>query len=380
MRAKLAALATAGLLAAVPAQAPAQSAGVVLYGRLNMDVEVVNGKQTGDGCFASCPNPNVYRVSSNSSMFGLRGSEPLGDGLSAIFQIESALFMDTGIGVLNNRDSYVGLRGPLGTAKIGRFLSPYDDIQPIFGNAPTLTTSILSTGALWAQAYLGQPNAGGFDGRISNSVRYDTPTLSGFTGSVQYSTNEGSPTTHAGIVSVGGSYYNGPVQLGIAYEVHSKIRGTPTAPLSDTGFSVAGGYQFDQIRLGVAYERLDYEATPTTHLTRNFYGVGATIDAGPGLLFLYWGHAADGKGSAADGSRVGGLVKGVSIGADQWEISYTYPLSERTLLYTGYVRIQNQSNAGYTFDINPYPIVCNTYPNGSCGKPGGFLVGMAHFF
>ncbi len=61
-------------------------------------------------------------------------------------------------------------------------------------------------------------------------------------------------------------------------------------------------------------------------------------------------------------------------------MSYTYLLSARTLLYGGYVKINNQSNASYTFDSNPYPVFCNTYPNGGCGRPGGFMLGAVHFF
>jgi predicted porin len=313
-------------------------------------------------------------------MFGLRGAESLGGDVYAIFQVENQLYMDTGGGVLAGRDSFVGLQGPWGTAKLGYFFSPYDDIHAIFGNAPTLTTSILSTGALWAQAFLGQPIAGDFDGRLPNSVRYDTPTIADFNGSIQYSSAEGSPTSRSGIVSVGAFYNNGPVQLGVAYEVHHRIRGTSVAPLSDTGLSIAGGYQFEGFRLGGVYERLRYDATPTTRLTRNFYGIGATIDAGPGLIYAYWGHAGDGKGSAVDGSRVGGLVKGQDTGASQWEVSYTYVLSARSLVYTGYVKVRNGSNASYTFDTNPYPIFCNSYPNGGCGKPGGVVLGAVHFF
>ena len=360
--------------------AHAQTANVTLYGRLNLDVEVVNGSQGGVDCPDNCPNPSQYRVSSNASMFGVRGSEPLGGGVNAIFQVESKLFLDTGGGILAGRESFLGFQSPWGTVKLGFFLSPYDDIQPIFGNATTLTTSILSTGALWAQAYLGPALAGGFDGRLANSVRYDSPTLAGFNGSVQYSTAEGAPTTNSGIVSVGGFYNNGPVQLGAAYELHHNIRGTVDAPLSDTAFSIAGGYQFEGFRIGGVYERLRYDATPSTDLTRDFYGIGLTVDAGPGLLYGYWGRAGDGKGSAANGSNVGGLVKGESTGATQWEVSYTWLLSARTLLYGGYVKINNQSNASYTFDANPYPIFCNTYPNGGCGRPGGFILGAVHFF
>src|SRR6266480_804331 len=90
MNKKLVAVAVAGLLAA-PLAAQAQTANVTLYGRLNMDFEIVNGKQDPSGY-----NPTVSRLSSNSSRLGVRGTESLGGGLNAIFQIESNVSGDTG--------------------------------------------------------------------------------------------------------------------------------------------------------------------------------------------------------------------------------------------------------------------------------------------
>ena len=378
MRTKLVAAVIAGLLCSPAAHA--QEASVILYGRINLDMELVNGKQSGTSCPAKCPNPNVFRVNSNSSEFGIRGSEPLANGYSAIFQIENSINPTQGRGVVTGRDSFVGFYGPFGTFKMGHFLGPYDDILSIFGNVPTLTSSILATSALWAQGFAGPPENGGFDDRLRESIRYDTPTMSGFSAAFQFATYEGIVTPHSNAISTGAFYSNGPLQLGVAFEAHNNIRGTPTDPLSDRAFSVAGAYQFEAVRLGAVYERLDYEATPTTHLKRSFYGVGATADVGPGLLYLFVGRAGKGTGSAEDGTRIGGLTKGVKSGSTQWEASYTYLLSGRTLAYAGYVKINNESNAAYTFNHNPYPILCNPYPNGQCGKPGGFLIGMAHFF
>src|SRR5437867_5322295 len=134
--------------------AEAQIANVRLYGSLNVDLEFVKGATCNDpsppGCGAAGnerQNPTVVRVSSNSSRFGVRGSEYLGQGQVAIFQIESSVQADTGGGTLAGRETFVGLQGAWGTLKLGRFLTPYDDILPIFGNAPTLTTSMLSTAA-----------------------------------------------------------------------------------------------------------------------------------------------------------------------------------------------------------------------------------------
>ena len=238
MNKKLVALAVAGAFA-LPMAAQAQTANVTLYGRVNLDYEFVKGQQT-DGS-----NPTINRLSSNSSRLGVRGVESLGGGLSAIFQIESSIVADASGGTLAGRETFVGLQGSWGTFKMGRFLAPYDDIHPIFGNVPTLTTSILSTASLWAQGFAGQPENGGFDDRIRNSIRYDSPTISGFNFEAQYGSYENA--THAGVVSLGGFYNNGPIQAGVAYEKHKEVRGNN---LDDDAISVAGGYNFGMFRLG----------------------------------------------------------------------------------------------------------------------------------
>jgi predicted porin len=103
------------------------------------------------------------------------------------------------------------------------------------------------------------------------------------------------------------------------------------------------------------------------------WGISGTMPMGPGTWYAFYGRANDGKGSAADGTRVGGLAKGSDTSSNQWELSYTYPFSKRTSVYAGYVKLDNDSNASYTFNINPYPI-------GIGGKPGGFVLGMIHLF
>ncbi len=417
MNKKLVALAVAGAFA-LPLAAEAQTANVTLYGRLNMDLEFIKGQQTvanGGG------NPTVNRVSSNSSRFGMRGTESLGGGLNAIFQIESAISGDTGGNTLAGRETFVGLQGSWGKFTMGKFLMPMDDLHPIFGNAPTLTTSILATAALWAQGPLSK-GAGGFDARLGNNLRYDSPNFSGFTTAWQYSTRDSSgdqqntvtctapfpPSTtcptptvgtggdsgdhpselrHAYVIGGNLIYANGPWQAGIAFERNQKVRG-PT--LKDTDWTITGAYDFGTImqgfglRLAAAYERIKYD-TPSGDLKRDFWAVSGTVPVGGGKVYLFYGRANEGKGGAADGTTVGGLVKGPNTKSQQWEVSYSYSLSPRTLLYAGYVRLNNECNAKYSFNINGYTIntshrfdSLDTVPCN--GKPAGAVFGIVHFF
>jgi predicted porin len=365
------------------APAHAQLANLKLYGSLNLDLEFISGRQS-DGS-----NPTVNRVSSNSSRFGMRGAEYIGSGWNSIYQFESSVQADTGGSALASRETYVGLQGEIGTFKLGKFLTPYDDIHPIFGNAPTLTTSVLSTAALWAQGSLTK-GQGGFDARLGNSVRYESPAVNGLSGEIQYSIRDSSGNAdgaagdngdhvselrHANVVSLGGFYSNGPVDLGIAFERNYKVRAIGKY---DDAFSVSGGYDFGvansafNFRLAGVYERLKYD-TLVGNLQRDFYGISAIVPAGGGLIYAFWGRANDGKGSAADGTQVGNLARGPGTASEQWELSYTYNLSLRSLVYFGYVKIDNHANASYTFNINDYPIAPGA-------KPSGFALGMVHFF
>ena len=404
MNKKLVALAVAGAFA-LPLAAQAQTANVTMYGRLNLDFEFVKGKQA-DGS-----DPTVNRLSSNSSRWGVRGTESLGGGLNAIFQIESSINGDTNAGNLGGRETFVGLQGSWGKFTAGRFLMPQDDLHPIFGNAPTLTTSVLSTADLWAQGTLTK-GQGGFDARTGNSLRYDSPNWSGFTAALQYSTRDSSGNAdgadapgglnqtgagdngshtqelrHAWVLGGNVIYANGPLNIGGSFEKNHVVR---AAGLDDLDWTVTGAYDFGTImggfglRLALVYERSKYE-TPTGDLKRDFWGGSATIPLGGGKIYLFYGRAGNGKGPAADGTTVGGLVKGPQTASKQWEISYSYSLSPRTLLYTGYTKLNNDCNAKYTFNINAYTIntshAFNSPDSVPCnGEPSALVFGMVHFF
>ena len=413
MNKKLLAVAVAGVLAAPLAQA--QTANVTLYGRLNIDADVIiNVAQGNDsGVVAGTPAPgakqNVYRVNSNSSRLGVRGTESLGGGLNAIFQIESSVNPAQSGGTWAGRETFVGLQGGWGTFKVGYFLSPYDDMHGIFGSVPTLLTGILATSAVWSNSgYEGASTAtGSFDNRDGASVRYDSPNMSGFTASFQVSAREAGGDAgdisqqrrHASVYSLNGAYNNGPVQVGLAYEVHNALRaGSAANPkLQDQGFTVAGSYNFGPIKVGAVYERVKYDIATGGDLARNMWGVSGMGNLGPGQYYLGYFRGADGTGSAkcvtvagiTTCPRVGAVTLGTQTGVNMYEFSYTYPLSKRTLMYAGYVMINNDNNGAYNFGVNPIAGACwgnamnaagNNVGCGNSAKPQGLTGGIVHFF
>ncbi|MGH8802007.1 MAG: porin, partial [Casimicrobiaceae bacterium] len=146
--------------------------------------------------------------------------------------------------------------------------------------------------------------------------------------------------------------------------------------LNDHEIAVLGAYDFGPVRIGLVYEYKKWDVAAGGDINNNMYGISGTIPAGPGKIFAYWGEVSNGKGSAVDGQTLGvasGPVKGPDTSAQQWEVSYTYPLSKRTQVYAGYVKYNNKNNATYTFNINPYAVAPG-------GDPQGLVMGMIHFF
>lgn len=385
MNKKLVALAVAGACA-LPVAVQAQTANVTLYGRVHLDMEVVHGRQ------ANGSNPHVFRVSSNSSRFGIRGTESLGGGLNAIFQLESSVVADAGGGTIAGRESFVGLQGSWGTFKMGNFLVPYDDLAPIFMNPHQYGSSLFATGALWgaSSGYAGSPVQAtcgdrAFDCRAPNSVRYDTPNIAGFTGSYQYATREGTPIQHSGLQSAGVFYNNGPIWAGTAYSYNEDIGGPG---LDDRAWSIAASYNFGIVRPAVVYETAKWQ-TPVGSVKRNFWGVSALVPiGGASSIYGFYGHAGNTTGSAPDGTRIGGsagaapvigVVKGPDTGANHWVLSYGYALSKRTNVYAAYTKVDNKCKAAYSTHINPITIAPPTATTCS-GKPDAFGVGVVHNF
>ncbi|MBK1706520.1 porin [Halochromatium glycolicum] len=157
--------------------------------------------------------------SSRASRIGVKGSEDLGNGLKAIYQVELGLnFGDNDItgggNGISYRNSFVGLAGNWGTFLVGRHDTPLK----------------ISTGKLdqFSDTMADYNGTVGFnDIRADNVIAYISPSFSGFSfagamiaaggGTDDEGLNVNSDSL-AGAWSLAGIYNNGPFYASIAYE------------------------------------------------------------------------------------------------------------------------------------------------------------------
>ncbi|NBC48937.1 MAG: porin [Gammaproteobacteria bacterium] len=244
MQKKLLTLAVAAAMAA-PAAALAEA---TLYGKLNMSIDyadvdnavglqyetdgagnirldangnpITSGGESFDG-FGISREGDFIPGSSRANRLGVKGSEDLGNGLKAIYQVELGLNFaagqddigDGGDGI-SYRNSFVGLAGNWGTVLVGRHDTPYK----------------ISTGKLdqFSDTMADFNGTVGFDDqRTSNTVAYISPNFSGFSfagaviapgGATAGQGNNINSDSLAEAFSIAAIYSNGPFYASAAYE------------------------------------------------------------------------------------------------------------------------------------------------------------------
>ncbi|HEZ6724261.1 TPA: porin [Neisseria meningitidis] len=181
MRKKLTAL----VLSALPLAAVAD---VSLYGEIKAGVEGrnyqlqlteqpsnTNGKTSNKVEVTKAKSRIRTKISDFGSFIGFKGSEDLGEGLKAVWQLEQDVSVAGGGATRwGNRESFVGLAGEFGTLRAGRVANQFDDasqaIDPWDSN-----NDVASQLGIFKR-----------HDDMPVSVRYDSPDFSGFSGSVQF--------------------------------------------------------------------------------------------------------------------------------------------------------------------------------------------------
>ena len=183
---------------------------VQVYGLLDAGVEAVNHAGPNDGSMV-----RVISGGKNTSRWGLRGTEELGGGLKAVFNLEGGILMDTGAsdGNLFKRQANVGLEGDFGRVILGRsFTTTYDLVikfDPL-GFAPNYSwaTGGSATG----------PSKYGMTTAFDNLIKY-TGTSGAFTygATIGFGEQAGS-AADSRKYAVGGSWIKNGVGFMAAYE------------------------------------------------------------------------------------------------------------------------------------------------------------------
>ena len=339
-------LLTALLLSGLASAAMAQSS-VTLYGIIDLSLS----RENNSSGVATRMESGVL----NGSRFGFKGSEDLGGGLSARFQLEGGINADDGSsaqgGRLFGRTAWVGLEGGFGQVRLGRQYTPIYlsllNVDP-FGGA--------LKGDMASRNWF---NNGG--ARIDNTVAYYSPTVSGFSGSALYGFGE-VPGNNSASRTVGLSlgYTKGPAVVALAYNRRDNSASTD----NERAALLGGSYDFGVVRVHAAYDDVrgyNSLALVPVHITDQMLGVSAPV--GPGRFMASYLRKKDKVNADTD--------------AHQWAIGYVYDLSKRTALYASYANATNQKNSR----INTRYNVNFTDNGGTPGTPDKvYDIGIRHSF
>jgi predicted porin len=340
----------------------AQAEPTQIYGRLNLGVEDIHVHGNG--------HASSVRLSNYRSVFGVRGSEDLGNGLQLLFQVEGTLSPDTGSGAVAARDTRVGLAGRWGTLFAGNWSTPYNTasagLDPFY---PTTAgyMSIMGNGS--AASADNASDTSSFDRRQRNSVHYWSPSWRGVSLRLAHGLNEERPAGGArpSLSSGALQFQGGALYAALAYERHHDYRGPG---LDDHGIKLAGSWQFGPLTLAGAVEQLHYETTSGILERRDYY-LALTRQFGRHGLRLGVARAGDGKGDSTE--KVGFVVAGSGTGAVHATLGYDYTLSKRSSLFAFYTQLRNDRAGVVDFAINGID-------GGAGSTASGLALGMRHAF
>ena len=345
---------------ALSGAASAQSS-VTLYGLIDTGVGYANVDGTytdpATGRRTSIDNSRIGSTTGTTagSRWGLRGKEDLGDGLYAVFQLESGFDSRNGSSLQNNRlfgrEATVGLgSAEWGEIRLGRqYNVAARYFSGMFGSSFGGGFNQLSTGA-------GLGFSSAYYVRYDNLVVYETPSLAGFKAAVGYAFNADDRRTaqtgfatadNTRVITAGLRYDNGPLmgfatydQLNASNQLsQNQVDATPRS------YIVGGSYDFEVFKVALAYNRITdgwfagkslpnggsigtFTGTPSYAFAKGFrsnsYMLAVAAPVGKsGGAFASWQRAdANSK-----------QLTGGDAASNTYSLGYNYNLSKRTDLY-----------------------------------------------
>ncbi|CAB3638889.1 porin [Achromobacter pulmonis] len=319
---------------------------VTLYGLIDAGIGYEQVKFNGN---SQSRLGGVQGVSSGSR-FGLRGTEDLGDGLRAVFNLEGGFGPMNGqslqSGRLWGRQATVGLDSDSwGRLEFGRqtnLASKY------FGSIDPFSTS-------YNTANLGTTFSSANTMRLDNMVLYQTPSMDGFKVGVGYSFSADDSVTddkqkgfatgnNNRVLTAGVQYVNGPLNLAAAYDRFNPSNDTTGGKSSSRiqEYIIGGTYDFEVVKVAAAFSQTrdgwfigqNMGTTPdgmqklgTFKLADGFransYMIGATVPLGRHAVFGSWQRATPNNDK----------LTGDDATFNVYSLGYTYDFTKRTNLY-----------------------------------------------
>ncbi|WP_229258309.1 porin [Duganella rivi] len=321
---------------------------VTLYGVIDTGIERVNHTNAAGDAVTRMPT----LTGTLPSRWGVRGTEDLGNGASAVFQLESQFGPDTGAqgqgGRLFGRQAWLGLRGSFGTLSIGRqsnmtfhALVKTDTVGPSIHGVTNMDLYLPNARSDNALAYNGvfnnfivgashsfgrDANPAGFSGPSATNcpgesaadkracrqttalLGYDTGTWAVFT---SWDKQHGGAGASNGLTRsadqerrrvISGYYLRGAVKLGGGYIKRDTVAGSR----QESGLYFLGASIADRLwTYDVQCAHLDVEASPndtTLYVARVIYHLSKRT-----ALYGTWGYVRN-RGSAAIAVDAGGTV------------------------------------------------------------------------
>ena len=360
----------AALMLALPALAVQAQSNVNIYGVLDLSIGY---QHAGSGVNRKVLDSGV----GNGSRLGFRGTEDLGDGLAANFNMEMGIAADTGAlqqgGLAWGRQLWAGLSTKTWSLSAGRQYSPLwqtllfsDALGQCFWGNSNLTGINLANSATTGDGTQGAMS------RINNSV-LGTVTAGGFTGRLMVAAGDETTNGAGQLVNPGFTYTSGPFAVSASYLRQKQgVKDIPAGASPDWQTAVSAGLQYD---LGVAkivggyfmYDPSERNLTPTpkTTLKTTSYNVGTIVPFGANRLLAQvystrFDHIAGTPGG-----------KATTLAA-----TYEYSLSKRSFVYASFAHVSNNANAS----LGIFGATASVAASGPGQSPSVLSLGMRHLF
>jgi predicted porin len=334
---KVLSLAIAAALVA-PAAAMADA---TLFGKAHF---IIQNTDIDDGTACSTCDGDVWSVDSIHSRIGVKGSEDLGDGLTAVYHFEFKVNQDSGSG-LGDRNQFIGLAGGFGTVLLGRHDTPMKMSQgkfDEFGDLPNGDIGSVMPG----------------EDRVDNVIAYVSPAMSGLTfvgaavaGELGDGADVGDSDALTGLFdhySLAGLYSNGPIFASLAYNSYDLGAAAPTVdPSLLRGTFIWNGGMW---QAGLMYSSMDLDIPGVNDPDQ--IGISGHLKVGAaGKVKAQYLMGDSPRGNASD--AVGAFSPDVTIGlpvsspeneVTQISVGYEHAMSKRTTFHAGYTKYEEDQS------------------------------------